>query len=73
MGTTEDVIIKEQVVADLVSGLTLTFWRTSNGEGRLRIEGDAVSFARDLQFDAHGALVGSGSPTGASCPLRLAN
>lgn len=66
----ESVTISEQVLEDLVTGLILTFWRTADGEGRIRIEGDALDFARELQFDSHGTLVGSGSPTGAACPLR---
>jgi hypothetical protein len=65
------VVVREQVIDDLASGLTLYFWRTSDGEGRIRITGDALPFGnRDLQFDAEGCHVGSGTAVGDACPLK---
>lgn len=64
--------IEEQVVDDSeVSGLTLTFWRTPSGEGRLRITGDLPYGNRDFQFDCNGELAGTGTATGSACPTSL--
>ena len=53
--------IKEQVINDLVTGLTLIFRVTPSGEGRLHVIGESLPFGnRDFQFDVNGELVGRG-------------
>ena len=56
--------IKEQVIPDLVTGMTLIFRVASNGESRLHIQGDKLPFGnRDFQFDKDGVLAGTGCGT----------
>jgi hypothetical protein len=55
------VKIKEQVINDLVTGLTLIFRVTPSGEARLHLLGDNLPFGnRDFQFDKNGKLAGTG-------------
>jgi len=53
--------IKEQIIDDLVSGLTLVFRITPSGEARLHLLGDNLPLGnRDFQFDRSGELAGTG-------------
>ena len=53
--------IKEQIIDDLVTGLTLVFRRTPSGEARLHLLGDNLPLGnRDFQFDGSGELAGTG-------------
>jgi len=62
--------IKEQVINDLVTNLTLMFRVTPDGEARLHILGDDLPFGnRDFQFDTNGVLAGTGTGT-KLCDLR---
>ena len=54
--------IKEQIINDLVTGLTLIFRVTPSGEARLQLLGDNLPFGnRDFQFDKDGRLAGTGT------------
>jgi hypothetical protein len=54
--------IKEQIVNDEVTGLTLIFSVAPNGEGQLRLLGNHLPFEnRDFQFDTKGRLAGTGT------------
>jgi hypothetical protein len=57
------VKIKEQVINDLATGLTLIFEVTPSGEeARVRLIGPALPFGnRDFQFNKEGELVGAGT------------
>lgn len=60
--------IKEQVINDLVTELTLIFRVTPSGEARLHILGDNLPFGnRDFQFDKAGKFAGTG--TGMYCDV----
>ena len=60
--------IKEQIINDLVTELTLIFRVTDNGEARLQLSGDSLPFGnRDFQFEKDGKLAGTG--TGVSCNI----
>jgi len=65
------VVIREQVINDGPSGLTFIIWRTSDGEGRIRVVGDLPFGNRDLQFDSDGNLIGRGTSVVAACPTGL--
>ena len=56
------VIIKEQVIKDLPTGLTIIFEVVSSGEGRMRLRGDILPFGnRDFAFSKDGQLEGTGT------------
>ena len=60
----QDLIIKEQLIRDSVSGLTLRFFSTSR-YNRLSIYGENLEFGnRDFFFDKDGTLDGTGSGCG---------
>ncbi len=60
--------IKEQLINDPVTGLTLIFRVTPSGEARLHLSGESLPFGnRDFQFDENGELAGTGTGTGGSC------
>ncbi len=60
------VIIKEQVINDLPTGLKIIFEIVSSGEGRMRLRGDILPLGnRDFAFSQDGQLVGAG--TGLAC------
>lgn len=63
------VIIKEQIIEDPASGLTLMFSVYSCGTmSRLRICGDALPYGnRDFIFGESGELGGGGTATGGIC------
>ncbi len=59
--------IKEQVINDLATGLTIFLRVTPDGEARIEISGDILPFGnRSLQFDVDGRLAGTGTSVG-SC------
>jgi len=68
-----EVVLQEQVIEDeLASGLTLVVWRTSDGEGRIRVTGADLPYGnRDFQFDQSGALIGTGTSVADACPSPL--
>ena len=54
--------IKEQIIPDLVTELTLVFRVAPSGEAVLYILGDTLPFGnRDFQFDKGGELAGTGT------------
>ena len=56
------VVIKEQTIEDLPTGLTIIFEVVSSGEGRMRLRGSILPFGnRDFQFSSEGELVGTGT------------
>jgi len=64
MGEKNDrpLTIKQQIIKDLPSGLTIIFEVVSSGEGRMRLRGSNLPFGnRDFQFDSNGELVGTGT------------
>lgn len=60
--------IKEQIINDMVTELTLIFSVTPNGEARLQLLGDNLPFGnRDFQFDKNGRLAGTGTGLNGTC------
>ena len=55
------ILLREQIIEDEVSGLTIMIELTKSGEGRLRILGDLPYGNRDFAFDPGGRLVGTGT------------
>lgn len=56
--------IKEQIINDPATSLTLIFRLTPSGESRLRLLSDILPFGnRDFQFGTDGELVGTGTGT----------
>ena len=53
--------IKEQIIEDEASGLTLQFERSDDGTCRLRIYGDLPFGNREIYFDAEGEEGGAGT------------
>ena len=54
--------IREQVIEDKATGLTIIFEVVSSGEGRIRLRGSILPFGnRDFQFDSNGELIGTGT------------
>ena len=64
-----DWTIKEQIIEDLVSGLTLQFEATpeSDAKFRLRIFGNLPFGNREILFDVNGAEAGGGTYPGGTC------
>lgn len=61
--------IKEQLINDPVTDLTLVFRVTPAGEARLHLTGPNLPFGnRDFQFNSRGELVGTGTGV---CPCKL--
>ncbi len=56
-----NVVVREQIIEDEVTGLTLKFERALNGEGRLRLYGNLSFGNRDFMFSQDGRLVGMGT------------
>lgn len=67
------IVLQEQVIEDsLASGLSLTIWRTPDGEARIRVTGADLPYGnRDFQFDESGRLVGTGTSVSDACPSHL--
>jgi len=56
------VTIKEQIIHDPASGLTIQFESAPDGTPRLRVYGQNLEFGnRDFAFDGSGDLVGRGT------------
>jgi len=53
--------IKEQIIEDEVSGLTLQFEHCDDGTSRLRIYGDLPLGNREIYFDLNGDEGGAGT------------
>jgi len=54
--------IKEQIINDQVTGITIILRVTPNGEARIHLLCDSIPFGnRDFQFDKEGLLVGTGT------------
>ena len=66
----QDFIIKEQIVEDLVTGLTLQFvyMPDSDAPYRLKISGDLPYGNREILFDKNGKEAGSGTSLVGSSP-----
>jgi len=64
----KDCLIKEQIIEDLTTGLTLQFVRYDNGNCRLTLFGDILPYGnRDIIFDSNGEEAGGGTHVG-ECP-----
>jgi len=60
--------IKEQIIEDPVTGLTLQFEVVPDGELRLRIYGKSLAFGnREFHFDQNGERVGAGVFVSGQC------
>ena len=60
--------IREQIITDLVTGLTLQFETVDDGTARLRIYGDSLPFGnREIIFDKDGGEAGSGVALAGPC------
>lgn len=60
--------IREQIIDDPASGLTIQFERLPTGEARMRLFGPSLEFGnRDFAFDADGELAGTGTVTNGLC------
>jgi len=61
-------VIKEQIVEDLASGLTIQFEVVADGTTRLRLYGDSLPFGnRDIVFDGNGEEAGAGTCLAGLC------
>ena len=55
------VSIKEQIIEDIVTSLTLEFKSREDGETRLYLRGDILPFGnREFHFNQDGCYVGTG-------------
>lgn len=64
--------IREQIIDDPASGLTLQFEVMPDGEPRLRLFGESLPFGnREIIFDTAGAEAGGGTYTGLCKPAWL--
>jgi hypothetical protein len=61
------MLIQEQSIRDVPSGITIDVWHVPGGEGRIRLTGDFPFGNRDFQFDEAGTLVGTGTALGGAC------
>ena len=59
--------IREQIINDLVTGLTLQFEAVGDGTTRLRIYGDLPFGNREIIFDKEGKESASGTALTDSC------
>lgn len=66
--------VKEQIIDDPVSGLSIQFEVSPNGEPRLRLFGISLPFGnREIQFDVEGKEAGSGTATSLCKPTWMTN
>jgi hypothetical protein len=60
--------IKEQIIHDPITSLTLVFRVTPSGEARVHLSGDILPFGnRDFQFDKEGNEAGAGTGLCPNC------
>jgi hypothetical protein len=60
--------IREQIIDDPVTGLTIQFEVVDDGSARVRLVGDALPFGnREFAFDADGREVGAGVSVAGAC------
>ena len=57
----KDCIIKEAIIEDLVTGITLQFEARDSGEFALYLYGNFEFGNRTLNFDKNGEMVGAGT------------
>ena len=58
----EKIVIQEQVIKDLATGLTIEIKARQDGESRLCLYGDSLPFSnREFHFDKCGRYVGTGT------------
>ena len=70
----KDWTVKEQIIEDLVTGLSFKFRVTPDGEPRLHIYGDSLEFCnRDICFDKNGEESGGGTAMGGHCQATWIN
>lgn len=63
-----DWTIKEQVIEDPVSGLSIQFEVTPDGERHLRLYGKGLEFGhRDFVFSRDGTMAGAGTAVAGLC------
>ena len=63
-----DWTIKEQIIEDPVSGLTIQFEVMPDGDKRLRFFGPKLQFGnRELVFNENGKMAGSGTHLAGLC------
>jgi hypothetical protein len=56
------VNIREQVIEDTASGLTIEFKQREDGEARMVLRSSTLPFGnREIQFDKDGQYVGAGT------------
>jgi hypothetical protein len=67
--------IREQIIEDEVSGITIIVELTGAGTGRLRILGDVPFGNRDFTFDADGQHIGTATSvhSGERSWMRIVN
>ena len=63
----KDWTIKEQIIEDLPTGITLQFEVASDGTFRLKLYGDFPYGNRDIVFNQSGEKVGSGTSVSGLC------
>ena len=64
----EDWTVKEQIIEDPVTGLTIQFEVMPDGDKRLRLFGPCLRFGnRELIFNERGEMSGSGTHVGGQC------
>lgn len=60
--------IREQIIEDPASGLSIQFEVSPSGEPRLRLFGSSLPFGnREIQFDVEGSVSGTGCATSGLC------
>ncbi len=62
-----NVSLKEQIIEDLATGLTIQIEKKNNGTARLKIYGDFEFGNREFIFDESGALGATGTAIVGSC------
>lgn len=65
------ITIREQIIEDLPSGLTLVFEKMSNGLSKLKIFGNLPLGSREIIFDEEGREAGGGTCLTACRPTWL--
>ena len=66
----KDCVVKEQIIEDLVTGLTIQIKKYSDESGgcQISIHGECLRFGnRDFIFNKDGEMTGTGTGTGQVC------